>query len=259
MSTDLMPTPRQQFRDLSGNPLASGKLYFYISGTSTPLATYTDVTGTIQNSNPVILDSGGFATVWLGAGQYRVKVTDANDVQQWVVDSVTSSTFGPSTTDTLQNKTLTGRSGNNSVTLLTASGSQIALSGTGADLAVFTYSIPANQIGPGKGFRFSCGFSHTGSATITYKLSIGAQVIGGYSAATASFGSLTSIVMNKAGVQNAQFGYNFPMIISGSIGNQGQITAFSFDFSAVQILSFTFNGPTTDQVMPLFSMLELIQ
>jgi hypothetical protein len=72
MSTDLMPVPRQQFFDANGVPLAGGKLYFFSAGTSTPLATYTDISATILNSNPVILDSGGFATVWLGAGAYRV-------------------------------------------------------------------------------------------------------------------------------------------------------------------------------------------
>ncbi len=54
-----------QFLDDNGDPLAGGKLYSYEAGTSTPLATYTDVTGSVANSNPVILDSGGRASVWI--------------------------------------------------------------------------------------------------------------------------------------------------------------------------------------------------
>lgn len=80
--------PKLQFFSAAGVPLVGGKLYSYAAGTSTPLATYTDNTGNTANANPVILDSRGEASVWLAASQYKLVLTDANDVQVWSVDGL---------------------------------------------------------------------------------------------------------------------------------------------------------------------------
>ncbi len=47
----LSPTPKLQFFGTDGLPLVGGKLYTYAAGTTTPIATYTDNTGTNQNTN----------------------------------------------------------------------------------------------------------------------------------------------------------------------------------------------------------------
>lgn len=73
--------------DSNGDPLAGGKLYTYAAGTSTPLATYSDSTGSAANANPVILDSDGRADVWISASLYKFVVKDSNDVTQWTVDN----------------------------------------------------------------------------------------------------------------------------------------------------------------------------
>lgn len=59
-----------QFFDNLGIPLAGGLLYTYTAGTTTPQATYTSSTGTIANSNPIVLDSAGRTTnqTWLTTG-----------------------------------------------------------------------------------------------------------------------------------------------------------------------------------------------
>lgn len=72
----LAPVPQLQFFDQSGRPLAFGCVFTYQVATTTPLATYTDRSGTTLNPNPVILSAGGSANVWLAAGQaytFRVK------------------------------------------------------------------------------------------------------------------------------------------------------------------------------------------
>lgn len=74
--------------DADGNPLASGKLYSYAAGTLTPLATYTTQAGNVANANPVILDSAGRASVWRGAGSYRMILKSAADVTVWDVDNI---------------------------------------------------------------------------------------------------------------------------------------------------------------------------
>jgi hypothetical protein len=85
-----------QFESASGVPLSGGKVYTYAAGTTTPQATYTDYTGATPNANPVILDSRGEAAIWLGSASYKFKLTDANDVEIWVVDYISAPTSGVS-------------------------------------------------------------------------------------------------------------------------------------------------------------------
>ncbi len=85
--TALLPPAQQQFCDSNGQPLAAGSVYFYEVGTTTPKATYQDSGLTVPNSNPVVLDSAGRATIW-GSGSYRQVLYDVNSVMIW--DGVTS-------------------------------------------------------------------------------------------------------------------------------------------------------------------------
>ena len=65
------PNPEIQFLDAAGKPLAGGKLCTYAAGTSTPLATYTDSTAATPNTNPVVLNTAGRASVWVGPQLYK--------------------------------------------------------------------------------------------------------------------------------------------------------------------------------------------
>src|ERR1700676_1313199 len=65
--------PEQQL-DNNGRPLAGGCLQTFQSGTTTPLATYSDALGTVLNTNPVQYDSGGRARVFLQAQAYTLKL-----------------------------------------------------------------------------------------------------------------------------------------------------------------------------------------
>lgn len=76
-----MPIPVARFFDMNGSPLAGGLVYTYATGTTTPMATYTDASGIVANSNPVVLDSTGSASIWL-VGNYSINLTDANGNQQ---------------------------------------------------------------------------------------------------------------------------------------------------------------------------------
>lgn len=84
----LSPVAIQQFFDVDGNPLAGGQLFTFAAGTSTPLGTFTDSTGSVLNSNPIILDAGGFANIWLQALAYKFILQDADGVTQWTVDGI---------------------------------------------------------------------------------------------------------------------------------------------------------------------------
>ncbi len=90
MSYTLMPLPVLQFFTLDGTaPLAGGLLYTYQPGTSVPMATYTDDTGSVANPNPVVLDVYGRCTVWLN-GTYDMILTDALGNVIWPRKTVVS-------------------------------------------------------------------------------------------------------------------------------------------------------------------------
>jgi len=87
----LMPNGKQQFFDANGDPLASGKVYTYAAGTSTPKDTYATYLGGggASNANPVILDARGEATIfWDGA--YKVVLKDSTDATIWTVDNIST-------------------------------------------------------------------------------------------------------------------------------------------------------------------------
>jgi hypothetical protein len=86
--TALATPPKLQFLDSNGAPLVGGKLYTYAAGTTTPQVTYTDFGGGTPNANPVILDSRGEASVWLGTALYKMALYSAADVLIWTVDNI---------------------------------------------------------------------------------------------------------------------------------------------------------------------------
>jgi hypothetical protein len=89
MTTFLTPSPKQQFFTAAGVPLVGGKVYTYAAGTSTPLATYQDSTGTVSNTNPIILDSRGECNLWLlPANAYKFILRDSTDALIWTVDNI---------------------------------------------------------------------------------------------------------------------------------------------------------------------------
>jgi hypothetical protein len=86
----LMPDPRYCPPDQNGAALSGGFVYTFIAGTSTPLATFTDSSGAIQNANPVLLDSTGCAQIWLSPSVYDIAVADMNNAQQYKVFNVSN-------------------------------------------------------------------------------------------------------------------------------------------------------------------------
>lgn len=90
----LIPVPKAQFLDNSGVPLASGCVFTYAAGTTTPQTTYSESSGTSANTNPVILDSAGRANIWLAGQAYKFVLKSSGGVNCasgstiWTVDGV---------------------------------------------------------------------------------------------------------------------------------------------------------------------------
>jgi hypothetical protein len=91
MSLFLSPVCNDQTFDVNGDPLTGGQVETYIAGSSTPAATYTSEAGTVPHSNPIILNSLGYApsAVWLNSGAaYKFVVKDANGITLRTIDNV---------------------------------------------------------------------------------------------------------------------------------------------------------------------------
>ena len=81
MSVNLSPIGNGvSFLGTTGLPLSGGKIYTYQAGSSTPLATYTTINGTIANANPIILGTDGRTPneIWLTYGyNYKFILQDS--------------------------------------------------------------------------------------------------------------------------------------------------------------------------------------
>ena len=85
-----------QYLDNAGDPLVSGKIYFYESGTTTFKNTYSDINNSIANTNPVILTAAGRQPNIFFDGVAKAILATSADVQIAVRDPVgqTESAFG---------------------------------------------------------------------------------------------------------------------------------------------------------------------
>lgn len=88
----LLPNGQQQFVDANGSPLAAGKVYFYVPTTTTPKTTWQDIGLSAANTNPIVLDSAGRATIW-GVGAYRQVLQDQFGNTIW--DQISQALSGP--------------------------------------------------------------------------------------------------------------------------------------------------------------------
>lgn len=93
MTAQLAPFPMFKAFDNNGAPLFNGQLFTYIAGSSTPQATYVDSTQTTQNTNPVILNARGEASVWFDPTKtYKLVLQDSVGNQIWSVDQIQGNT-----------------------------------------------------------------------------------------------------------------------------------------------------------------------
>jgi hypothetical protein len=87
-----------QFFDSNGVPLAGGKIFSYLAGTTTPAAVYTDSTGNTPHTNPIILNSAGRVPggeIWQPAGtSYKFSLFTSTDVLIATYDNIATIAAG---------------------------------------------------------------------------------------------------------------------------------------------------------------------
>ena len=82
-------SPLFHFWQPDGSPAVGWKVYTYLNGTTTDAPTYTDVAGTTPNTNPIVLDSRGEATIFLTpASTYTFYITDAAGGNPITIDNI---------------------------------------------------------------------------------------------------------------------------------------------------------------------------
>jgi hypothetical protein len=95
MSGTISPNPKPQFFTNAGVPAVGYLLFTYEAGTTTKLATYSDVDLTVPNANPIVLDSAGRCTMFLTPTSYKYVLalptdTDPPTSPIWTQDNVSA-------------------------------------------------------------------------------------------------------------------------------------------------------------------------
>lgn len=87
MTATPLPNGKQQFTDENGVPYSGGSVFMYVPSTLDFKDTYQNESGSILNTNPVVLDSAG-RCIMFGVGDYRQVLKDADGNQIW--DQITT-------------------------------------------------------------------------------------------------------------------------------------------------------------------------
>lgn len=95
MSLTISPSPHLQFLTNAGAVLASGTLATYAAGTDDELATYSDEDGTVENANPILLNSAGRPwnstaeiNVYLLPRAYKFVLKNSAGTTIWTADHI---------------------------------------------------------------------------------------------------------------------------------------------------------------------------
>lgn len=207
-----------QFFNNDGVPLAGGLIYTYAAGTSTPATTYTDSSGMIQHSNPIVLDSAGRVPggeIWLSDNEtYKFVIKDANLTLIGTYDNlvgINSNFVNYTNSQEIQTATA-GQTVFNLTTMAYQPGTN--------SLAVFVDGV--NQYGPGAQYAFT----ETSSTSVTFAngLHLGASV---------KF--TTSVLNNVGGIDASQVTYDPPFLNSVVTNVEAKLaqTVSVKDFGAV--------------------------
>lgn len=160
-------------------------------------------------------------------------------------------------TNALINTVATGAGSGNNINLLDSQGTLGNVTGNGTDQTLYTFTIPANDIQAGKGFRVRCLVTSNNAVAVTYKLTLGATTLTtiANSSAVENDGFCLE-VFNNAGVQNAQTG------IIQAITNVTPVNASTTsaeNLANATTIKITANEANPNTVTPKKWFVELIQ
>lgn len=91
MAANLFQPSLSRATDSNGRPVNGAKMFFYLTGTTTPATWFTDAAGTVEGTNPLVSDSTGlFDPAYLDPDTtYRIVLKTADEATTiWAVDPV---------------------------------------------------------------------------------------------------------------------------------------------------------------------------
>ena len=150
--------------DNSGQPLASGKVYTYSAGTSTPVSLYTSSDKSSSATNPLILDGNGKAQVWAD-GRYKFVVKTSADVTLYTLDNLL---YGFDDTTVLLGGTSTGS----------------------ANAQVVSVPATVESYSNGQRITFIAGYTNTGAATLQFNSLAAINIVKGATPSSLQAGDL---------------------------------------------------------------------
>ncbi|MBZ5494450.1 MAG: hypothetical protein LAO76_26295 [Acidobacteriia bacterium] len=218
-------------------------------------ALVTDETGT----GPLVFANGGtIAPTSVTTGQIIQPAATALTIKDNQGGTRFSIPSGGVLQAILNNTSLMGASNSNAVTLLNAQFILGATTGNATDQPLYTYSLPANTLGAGKGIRIIFDVLINAAAT-TFKLSFGGSNIYNFTTNAANEQVTGEVlIFNNAGVTNAQTFLARPAIGGTSIfGTTSGALAIATTGSVT--ITLTGNCAAANTMTPQMWTVELIQ
>lgn len=195
----LVLPPGFRVTDANDQPISGAKLKFYSAGTSTPATVYSDSGLLTSLGSTITCDDGGYPTsdgstktlIYTGTSDYKLVITDSNDVVLVTHDNIKGAPAIPAAADATYPKTpVLSRTTTTTITsdYETYRGRLINANPTGGSFAI---TLPS-AVMVGDGYRI--GIRHKGTANTVAIKSVGGQVIGG-----AGQSSMTSFALTGLG------------------------------------------------------------
>lgn len=258
---------------LTPNPANSNPIYYFVESSTT--STFINPsTYSLGNALGISLNLPNQALYW----RARAKYLNSNFSSYVVFGAPQQVSSGGgftgsgnvvlSNSPAITGLNLTTPSSNETVTLLNWQGPLGAITGNGSDQAIYSWTLPANTLGAGKGLRVTFCYIHsTGLNSVSYRMRFGGTDLETFSYSPANNTSVDFFqywIFNNPNSTSAQT-FCRPSIVNYSGEPANSQAAFASTGTAAinttvdQPITYTFNVASTDAITPKFWSVELVQ
>jgi hypothetical protein len=174
----------------------------------------------------------------------------------------TNASSGTYTLDLFPAEMQAASGGGGSYSVLNNQIAATAITGTGAEATVYTYSMPSGTMGTNGLIRVTYCWSHTGSTGVVYKFYFGATSYNpvATSSSSSNVACITTLVQNQASTTSQNIVQQVG-VGTGGVIIPASVTAATENTNSGSpiVIKFTFNVAATDSVTPKMWMIEKLQ